>query len=533
MRPLRRCAVALGVTWLVLFAAARPASAHATLQETSPGPDVVLAEPPTAVSLRFDEPVDPGLGGVEVIDPDGERADRGRAERAEGGLAVRAPIDAQAEGSYTVAWSVLSADGHVISGSFVFSVGEVSEPVAGSDSDRSAMRTAAGLGRWAAFAGALLLAGSLAFERLVSVDRLEPTRTHRLRWLAVAGAAAALVGTSAVLVLQVALASDRGLLASLELVGDAVANTRFGTMTAWRISFALAAVAVAAARVARPARWTWTGAALVAAGLLVLPALGGHAWTASPRGVAVVSDVVHQGAAAVWVGGLVALVATAPGSGQAMLLTRRFSVVALVAVVVVAATGLVSGLVEVDSVEALTDTTYGRLLVLKVLGVAVLVGLGWLNRRLLMRRLAERGTLFRVVGIEIGIAALVLALTAALVDQPPARDTVAEPFTAVVGLVDQPATGSVQVEVYPAGTGTNDIHLYFLDDAGLPRAVDAVEIEVGRPGVPDRRLEVTPVTADHALALGALFPTAATWTVTVTTARDGEVSTTAVQVPIR
>jgi copper transport protein len=161
------------------------------------------------------------------------------------------------------------------------------------------------------------------------------------------------------------------------------------------------------------------------------------------------------------------------------------------------------------------------------------VVLGLLNRRLLIGRLTEGGTLFRVVGIEIGVAALVLALTAALVNKPPARDTFVEPFSAVVSLVDQPATGSVQVEVFPARAGANDIHLYFLDDDGLPRAVDAAEIALGRTGVPDRRIEVTQVRADHALSYGAVFPTAGTWTVTVTTARDGEVSTTALEVPIR
>ena len=55
--------------------AAAPAAAHASLQFSSPEADQLVDVPPEEVRLIFDEPVELGLGGLEVIGPDGERLD--------------------------------------------------------------------------------------------------------------------------------------------------------------------------------------------------------------------------------------------------------------------------------------------------------------------------------------------------------------------------------------------------------------------------------------------------------------------------
>jgi copper transport protein len=119
-----------------------------------------------------------------------------------------------------------------------------------------------------------------------------------------------------------------------------------------------------------------------------------------------------------------------------------------------------------------------------------------------------------------------------LVNRPPARDQLAGPF-ATVATADDPAGGQVQLQVDPARAGQNDVHLYFLSAEGLPRPVDAIEITVGRAGIPPRRVTVTPVTPDHASAYGVAMPSPGTWTLTITTVRQGQSFTTTVEVPIR
>lgn len=524
--------VLAGVTAAVVVALAAPAAAHATLEATQPGGESVVPNAPREVVMSFSEPVDPGLGGIKVFDPAGRRVDGGRTTRLDGGRRIRTAVEDAGQGTYTVAWSVVSSDSHNLSGSFVYSVGRVSGGATLADGGRPAVRFAGGVGRLLAFAGTALFVGPLAFAALVAGGRLDGARRRRLQRLAMASAAATAVGSAVVVITQVAVASGRPVGRAIALLPDAVTEARFATLGAVRTAAAVCAVPASLVLSRRRLPWLPLAAAATAV-LSVVPALAGHAWTTSPRWLAVTVDSLHLLAVAVWIGGLAALLATAPGSDAAQELAGRFSRTAVVAVGVVVATGAASSYFQVRAVDALTGTSFGRLLIAKVVIVAVLVTLGWLNRRRFLRLLPGRSTLFNVVGAEILLAVAVLAVTAVLVNRPPARSDLARPFSATVELNGQPEQGSVQVDVDPARAGANDVHLYFFTAQGLPRPVDAVEVTVGRQGVPPRRVQVTPVTADHASAYGVALPSPGVWTVTVTTVRAGAASVASVDVTLR
>ncbi|MDQ1372689.1 MAG: copper transport protein, partial [Actinomycetota bacterium] len=122
--------VLLGFGLLVAWAA--PVSAHAVLLRTDPSPQSTVARAPTSVRLEFSEPVETAFGAVRVYDVDGHRVDRGRVERAPDHRVISVPVAALKNGTYTVTWRVVSADGHQVHGGFVFYVGAPStiSPVA-------------------------------------------------------------------------------------------------------------------------------------------------------------------------------------------------------------------------------------------------------------------------------------------------------------------------------------------------------------------------------------------------------------------
>ena len=123
MRRFRRFAVSVAGAALLLIGAAAPADAHAILLRTAPSPQTTVPRAPTAVQLFFSEPVEVTFGAVRVFDVDAHRVDQGRITRAAANREVVVPVRRLGNGTYTVTWRVVSADGHPVHGGFGFYVG--------------------------------------------------------------------------------------------------------------------------------------------------------------------------------------------------------------------------------------------------------------------------------------------------------------------------------------------------------------------------------------------------------------------------
>ncbi len=110
--------------------------------------------------------------------------------------------------------------------------------------------------------------------------------------------------------------------------------------------------------------------------------------------------MVHLLASAVWPAGLVPFAlalwtlgrsAEPDRRAEASRLARRFSAASLSAVGLLTATGLVAGWCLLGSVGALFTTAYGRVLAVKLALFAGMVGLGAVNRLVLVPRVAAGG----------------------------------------------------------------------------------------------------------------------------------------------
>jgi cytochrome c oxidase assembly factor CtaG/putative copper export protein len=172
---------------------------------------------------------------------------------------------------------------------------------------------------------------------------------------------------------------------------------------------------------------TWSAAvwlfALSIAGLIPV-ALTGHSSAEGAHDVATNSLLYHLIAAALWVGGLIALLAHLSRRGEhAGLAYARFSRLALVCWVVMAASGVINALVRVRPEQLLSS--YGLLVLGKVTALLVLGVMGWLHRRGAVAAMVERGdrlAILRFGGVEVLVMFVTIGLAAALSwTAPPGR----------------------------------------------------------------------------------------------------------------
>ena len=171
MSPARILAATTGLVAAILLLAAGPAAAHSTLVSVDPADGSSLDAGPPAVTLTFDEPVQAGLAQVRVVGPDGNLWTAGEATVR--GSRVTAPLTPLGPvGDYTVAYRVVSADGHPVSGTRGFTLTTPGAGTPGPPADAASAADGSGgssLTGWAVAAVvvvvAVLTAGNVAVRR--------------------------------------------------------------------------------------------------------------------------------------------------------------------------------------------------------------------------------------------------------------------------------------------------------------------------------------------------------------------------------
>jgi copper transport protein len=629
-----------------LLADAAPASAHAALTSSDPRQGAVVGQAPEQISLTFSETVALSDDALRVLDPKGGRADTGEA-RGTGATYTVKLRPGLPDGTYTVSYQVVSADSHPVAGAFTFSIGapsattvSVPEATAGG----GAVGFLYGVGRYASYAGFIVLVGGAAFL-LACWPR--GTGVRAVQRLVVSGWVALTAATLGLLLLRGSYTTSgkAGDVFDLELLGQVLQTKTGAALVSRLLLLAAAALFVAvlfgayakrvegdegapdedgdaggageggdeAGKEARDLAFGLAvGGVVVAAGLAASWAMAEHASTGIQPGIAMPVDVLHLLAVAAWLGGLAALLVAlhrAPaGTPLEATAVRRFSQLAFGSVLVLVVTGLYQSWRQVGSWSALTGTRYGQLLCLKAGLVVLLVGIAWISRRwtgrltdtvtagaerekervasgagatadadsgtavtgagdggtadtgevdgvdperaaqLARQRAAvdaarqkrlrdadpTRSGLRRSVLAEAGVAVVLLAVTTMLTSTEPGRTeeeakaaTAASAQTSATGAVTldmpfdtggQDGKGVVRIDLDPARTGANALHVYVTRPNG--RAFDVPEVKVAftlesqdigpLPVVPDH------ITTGHWSANGVQIPMAGEWKIAVT-----------------
>ncbi len=355
---------------------------------------------------------------------------------------------------------------------------------------------------------------------------------------------------------------------------SAVWDTRFGKV--WALRLAILVVAALLVRIMLRRRdelptWWFDAAGVTALALAATPGIAGHPTTGRWVTIAIPSDALHVLAMAIWMGGLVGLVLAHADRERFAAVAERFSGVALGAVSVIVATGTFQAVRQVPALGDLWNTDYGRILLGKLVFFALLLGLATWSRRVVHGRLAiplGRGSvappaaagpaaaaaagpdslepgggvatlvrtevpdpagpggepprsggishLVRGVWAELALGAVVLALTAVLVNTAPPRDVLASgPAQAVLD------AGTVRFDTFfaPAKSGVdNELHVTVLKPNGLPREVTELDatLENSDRGIPPIKIPLDKIGVGHYIGQAVAVPFPGRWTITIT-----------------
>lgn len=495
---------------LLTVAVAGPVAGHAIFRSSTPGNGALLDEAPEVVDVTFDEAI-VEIRLAQVLDGDGRRVDAGPATiDGDDPTTIHVPVGNATDGLYTVRWAVASEDAHNVSGAFFFVVGDemptrqqlIERADAGGQA--SSLDVAEPPLRALVTLAAAAIIG-LAATGLVAVG---PTLGDPDRETTALTVAAALLAVGALLLAWRRLTRGDppdGVLAVL------AGPTGIGAVG----PLAGAAVAGAATRL-RPARRR--GLALVGglAAVATLAPASHSAATGGSAGLAV--DVGHLVAAGLWPGGVAALAVLAPDLADARPevaadLVGRFSLQAIAAVGLGAATGLAMAAWHVPSPAAWTSTLYGGSLIVKVLiaGSALLVGA--YHRLVLRPRLADgsRSALDRFASTlrgEAGLLVAVLVVSAVMTSAATGVAALAARDEGPIALDDRfhhsggldgervstwidvslratPGTSglnAVEVEITRDGAPVTDVDRVRLDPTLLDRDVDLPATDLTRDG---------------------------------------------------
>ncbi|CAM5265316.1 copper resistance protein CopC [Streptomyces hirsutus] len=340
-----------------LLAGAAPASAHAALTGSDPRQGTVVDKAPAQVSLTFSEPVAVSDDALRVLDPKGERVDKGDPDGASGTTYTVQLLSGLPDGTYTVTYQVVSADSHPVAGAFTFSVGapsETSVEASAQSPDNGLIGSLYGTGRYLSYAGFAVMVGGAAF---VLACWRPGSGVRAVQRLVVSGWLTLTAATLALLLLRGSYTSSGkiGDVFDLTLLSE-VLQTKTGAALVSRLLL-LAAAALFIAVLFGSAQYQRNdeekrdlsfglavGGTVVAAGLAASWAMSEHASQGIQPGLAMPVDVVHLLAVAAWLGGLTALLVAlyrAPADTAVdTAAVQRFSRLAFGSVVALVVTGI-------------------------------------------------------------------------------------------------------------------------------------------------------------------------------------------------
>ena len=551
------CSILLAILLALLFAA--NVAAHAILVQSTPAAGSTVATAPPELVLEFTEELDPQFSSVQLLNSARQvvNSGPGRVEPAAPRI-LRLTLQSLQQDSYIAVFKARSAvDGHITAGNVPFGIGVPSAaalipPADAPDPATLPPPLVGSVLRWLNLLAAAVALGSVPFVLLIwrpafrsaprdGADHLaaDAAMTQSLRRLMVGGSALFLLATLVFLVAQAAEAAGVPFAQAIGAPAMQLMQGRSGQFLLARgiCALALGLLAWRLRAAGQGPAWPWLAALVLTGAALLTFSLTGHNAAASQGAfVAVAIDWLHLAAMAAWLGGLVPLVIAVRAARrtpkQALALgpvAARFSRLAMTCVALLTATGIYSYMLQVNNLDLLAATTYGRALAVKLGLFGLLILLGVLNARILVPRLRALGN--RLAGAfgwsvraELIVGALVLLAVGVMTSIAPS--VVSWEQHERLGVVQATTVDDVDLtlRVAPAQIGDNEFAVDVADKrpgaAGKPAKVllrfDMIGMAMGQ-----LQTEARPTGAERYVARGSFVPMGGRWHMTVVLRRAG------------
>jgi copper transport protein len=370
------------------------------------------------------------------------------------------------DGSYLVTYHVISADGHPVEGTYLFAVGQsLNDQPAGSGHNMDHLHSP-GLSPYMSlqdivhfasrifyYVMMLLFTGWVVWLRLGKVNGADTQATL--------GSWGVQLQRGYLIAFLITMFSQ--LYAMIGSGGqDALASLFTGSAVGyiWLAAFALSLLSFVML-------YRNIGIDLLWVALLWLfESLNGHAAAFEPRAQTILLDLIHMGAAALWIGGLLMLIVLWFNSkDDAAEFFPRFSSAAGASLILLIVTGIVSTFIFLPDIRYATETQWGRLLLIKSALVLIVIVSGTLLRVFYRKRS------LRKVSVLLRVDAILAILITAIVGV----------FTYLSPLpVNQPLSWHVMgdkihmtTQITPNVPGINDftVKVWLPEDLGKPKQV--------------------------------------------------------------
>ncbi len=593
MRSARSALTAAVCVIAAMLALPAGAAAHAQLLGSVPADGATLRSAPSLFYFEFNQSVGGTLGAVRVYDAAGHEVDTLSIIHPDGkqswiGVGLKSGLP---DGTYVATYRVISADTHIVYGGAEFNIGHASSSsvsVSGliaRDSAGEPTIVTFGAVRALDYVTIALAAGGLCFLAFCWLPALaaasggggwpEASRAFARRTERILGATIVLGLLVSLLGIVLQGADAAGIAFWNSLKGPVLENTiesRFGLVWGGRFIVwlllggllfaprlrgrsAVPVLAEGSGGLARPSAVRAGLLGLCAVLLVITPSLSGHASVQSPVWAFLPADIAHVAGAAVWVGGVALLAFALPAATRCLepaertgLLADalgRFSPIALGCVIALAIGGAIAAYIDVRTLSALFQSTYGRLLLIKTAFFLGLLVAGWNQRSRIIPGLTSLRARFespgaiglgarRTLRTELVMMAGALAATAILVAYAPPIDAANGPFSTSATL----GAATLEMTVEPARVGPNTIHLYLIDaKTGQPYTATkelTVQARLPQKGIGPLTLRVSRAGPGHYIATGAALEPEGEWTIAVTDRiSEFEQAAHTVTVPIR